>query len=212
MSDVTAIWNSNAFWAYVISVKLKHQAWEPRRLLSVIGASLGVLAVVYGSNQETEISDSNISKAPFFGNMLTLVASFAYGLYQVLYNMYAVPPSEAEDGEGGEWRRLSISSTTSIDNALVADETDDGIILDGDIVYPPPFGLYANALTSGIGLLTIFVLWIPLPFLHMTAIEPFVWPNDLKTWIAICGIALTALTFLATFMVSTPFLLTYLCD
>lgn len=172
----------------------------------MVGASLGVLAVVYGSKQEIEIPASETTKAPFFGNMLTLIASFVYGLYQVLYNMYAVPPSESEDGEGGEWRRLSISSTTSIDNALVGNEADEELSVDDNIVYPPPFGLYANALTSGIGLLTIFVLWIPLPLLHMSAVEPFVWPGDLKTSIAICGIALTALTFLATFMVSTSYL------
>ncbi|OCB86086.1 DNA ligase I [Sanghuangporus baumii] len=200
VSDVTAIWNSNAFWAYVISVKLKHSAWEPRRLAAVVIASLGVVVVIYGSKQSSDASDSDDISAPFFGNMLTLIASVGYGFYQVLYNMYAVPPSEAED-ERGAWRRLSFSSD-SVEEALVESEVTEGINLVDDIVYPPPFGLYANALTTGMGILTILILWIPLPLLHMTDIEPFAWPKDLKTLIAIFGICLSALTFLATFMIS----------
>ncbi|KAL5495427.1 hypothetical protein ACEPAI_890 [Sanghuangporus weigelae] len=200
VSDVTAIWNSNAFWAYVISVKLKHSAWEPRRLAAVVVASLGVVVVIYGSKQSSDASDSDDIRAPFIGNMLTLIASVGYGFYQVLYNMYAIPPSEAED-ERGAWRRLSFSSD-SVEEALVESEVTEGINLVGDIVYPPPFGLYANALTTGMGILTVLILWIPLPLLHMTDIEPFAWPKDLKTLIAIFGICLSALTFLATFMIS----------
>ena len=62
--------------------------------------------------------------------------------------------------------------------------------------------VYANALTSGMGIITFMFLWIPLPLLHMSSIEPFEWPSDMKTLLAIGGIALSALTFLTTFMVS----------
>lgn len=156
--------------------------------------------MIYGSKRSSGASESGEVKSPFFGNMLTLVASACYGLYQVLYNMYAVPPSEAEGDERGAWRRLSFSSD-SVDETLAADEGSEGITLVGDIVYPPPFGLYANALTTCMGMLTIFAFWIPLPILHMTAVEPFAWPSDLKTSLAICGIGVSALTFLTTFMV-----------
>ena len=208
VSDVTAIWNSNAFWAYVISVKLKHSTWEPRRLAAVIVACLGVAVVIYGSKQPSGVSDANDAKAPLFGNMLTLVASICYGFYQVLYNLYAVPPSEAED-ERGAWRRLSLSSD-SVEEALAESEGSEGISLIDDAVYPPPFGLYANALTTGMGILTILVLWIPIPLLHLTDIEPFAWPSDLKTLLGVFGIGLSALTFLATFMVSRLSLVSHL--
>ncbi|EJD04120.1 uncharacterized protein FOMMEDRAFT_106598 [Fomitiporia mediterranea MF3/22] len=200
VSDVTAIWNSNAFWAYVMSVKLKHTSWEPRRLAAVVIASIGVMVVIYGGNHPTGSSDSEDIKAPFFGNMLALAASVTYALYQVLYNMYAVPPSEAEDEDRGAWRRLSVSSD-SVDEALVNDDDIEGLNLADDVVYPLPFGLYTNALTSGIGIMTLIALWIPMPILHLTSIEPFVWPSDTKTLLAICGIGVSALTFLATFMI-----------
>lgn len=195
VSDITALWNTNAFWAYVISVKLKHQNWESRRLVAVVVASVGVLAVVYGSNG-SESPSKDHPKAPLIGCLLSLIASVGYGLYQVLYNMYAVPPSEREH-DTGDWQRLSISS-----DDISIDEELQGINSIEDTVYPPPFGLYANALTSGMGIITFMFLWIPLPLLHMSSIEPFEWPSDMKTLLAIGGIALSALTFLTTFMVS----------
>ncbi|PAV21963.1 hypothetical protein PNOK_0192000 [Pyrrhoderma noxium] len=194
VSDITALWNTNAFWAYVISVKLKHQNWESRRLVAVVVASVGVLAVVYGSNG-SESPSKDHPKAPLIGCLLSLIASVGYGLYQVLYNMYAVPPSEREH-DTGDWQRLSISS-----DGISIDEELQGINSIEDTVYPPPFGLYANALTSGMGIITFMFLWIPLPLLHMSSIEPFEWPSDMKTLLAIGGIALSALTFLTTFMI-----------
>ncbi|THH11196.1 hypothetical protein EW145_g787 [Phellinidium pouzarii] len=199
VSDVTAIWNSNAFWAYLISVKLRHLSWEPRRLASVVMASLGVLAVVYGSRNPAGIAAPDSPEAPFLGNILTLIASIGYGLYQVAYNMYAIPSSEPEP-EQDEWRRLSISSN-STDEIIPVDTDFDGTTLVDEFVHPPPFGLYANALTSAMGLMTFFVLWIPLPVLHIISIEPFEWPSNYATAFAVGGMALSAVIFNATFMV-----------
>ncbi|KAH8120153.1 hypothetical protein DFH11DRAFT_1558629 [Phellopilus nigrolimitatus] len=126
VSDVTAIWNSNAFWAYILSVKLRRLPWEPIRLASVAIAILGVFIVVYGSKHAPELAGdeaqpSDLPKAPLLGNTLTLIASFGYGLYQVSYNMYAVPPFEAEP-EHGAWQSLCPSS----DNFDEDDEDDEG--------------------------------------------------------------------------------------
>ena len=198
---MTAIWNSNAFWAYVIAVKLRHTNWEPKRLAAVVAASIGVLCVVYGAKGQNSSSSDESLKAPFVGNLLTLVASLGYGLYQVAYNLYAVPSSESElDLEHDNWQRVPTSLDAA--NVSVADEQQlEGAMLNAGAAPSPPFGLYANALTCGMGVMTFVFLWIPIPFLHYYSIEPFTWPSNLRTVISIAGIAASGLTFNATFMV-----------
>jgi len=208
VSDVTAIWNTNAFWAYVISVKLQHSTWEPRRLAAVVVACLGVFAVVYGGKDYSQpptdtpelVTGDARPTAPLFGNLLTLGASIGYGLYQVMYKTHAVPSNEAIEDDSG-WRRLSISSQ-SVEDVFPAAE-DVGLKHNDleDAVYPPPFGLYANMLTSGMGLLTFFVLWIPLPIMHYLGVEPFYLPRDPLTFFTVVGIAMSGVTFNMTFMI-----------
>ena len=110
---MTAIWNSNAFWAYVISVKVNDHDWEKRKLLSVLIASLGVLMVVYGGEKQESPSSAaeaptDVPSAPFIGNVLTLLASFSYGLYQVMYKMYATLP------EAAAWSICTSTSLSSV--------------------------------------------------------------------------------------------------
>lgn len=158
---------------------------------------MGVLVVVYGSGGSPGSSqDASEAKSPFIGNVLTLIASLCYALYQVLYDMYAVPPSENAHGTNPEWQRISV---TSIDD--LSDDEHDDVPQDGSVVYPPPFGLYANLLTSGIGLMTLLFFWIPIPILSLLGVEAFQWPTESKILLGLAGIAVSAFGFLASFMV-----------
>jgi len=131
--------------------------------------------------------------APLFGNLLTLVASFAYGLYQVLYKMYAALPSDPEVASEGFYRAIA-------EGALDPDlEHDLGSTQDA--VYPPPFAFHPNLLTSLIGLFTFVLFWIPIPFLHYSGVEIFRLPPDFFTTLTIAGIALSGVVFNAGFMV-----------
>jgi len=85
----------------VITVRLYKLKWEARKLFAVLLATLGVLAVVYGGSrgvnglediQKRSSSAPEPPKAPLIGDLLTLVASIGYGLYQVLYKRYAALP------------------------------------------------------------------------------------------------------------------------
>ncbi|KDR84970.1 hypothetical protein GALMADRAFT_233487 [Galerina marginata CBS 339.88] len=204
VSDVTAIWNTNAFFAYLISVKLFKLKWESRRLLAVVLATLGTIAVVYGgttsptekkpatNGTSTTASFSFKPSAPLLGNLLTLVASFGYGLYQVLYKIYAALPSDPE-------------VASDIVYEQIPDE-DDNVNLPLSIdpesaVYPPPFGLHPNLLTSLLGFSTLVILWIPIPFLHWSGAEVFRLPPNFLTVMAISGIAFSGVVFNAGFMV-----------
>ncbi|KAF5313178.1 hypothetical protein D9619_003283 [Psilocybe cf. subviscida] len=207
VSDVTAIWNTNAFFAYLLTVKLFNLKWEARRLLAVVLATLGTVAVVYGSASEesgnthtdapanaTGIHLSLKPTAPLVGNLLTLVASFGYGLYQVLYKIYAALPSDPELAAELQYEAIPDDVEES------GGETSFGAhAADADAQLP--FGLHPNLLTSLLGLATLLILWIPIPFLHWSGAEVFRLPPDFHTVLSITGIALSGVVFNSGFMV-----------
>jgi hypothetical protein len=84
-----------------------------------------------------------------------LIASVGYGLYQVLYKKYIVMPFDPRP----KWTEDPLTEfeppTDPPDVLLRMQET----------VYPLPFSLYPNLVTSCIGL-SLLVLWMPVPILH----------------------------------------------
>jgi drug/metabolite transporter (DMT)-like permease len=215
LSDVTAIWNTNAFFAYIITVRLFKLKWEFRKILAVLIATFGVLAVVYGDARNTDVPpadyreapDADVSidgtkpKAPLLGDLLTLCASVGYGLYQVMYKRYAALPSDPEFEPGTAYDPLPDS-----EDGPAHGLNGGNIDVDG-LTYPPPFGLHANLLTCGIGLMTFFTLWIMLPILHYCGYERFRLPPDLLTTLSIAGIAGSGLVFNGGLMVTVLYVL-----
>jgi len=204
VSDVTAIWNTNAIFAYLITVKLFGLKWEARKIVAVVLATLGVAVVVYGgaasqdgTGAQVHTALENRPTAPVLGNLLTLLASFGYGLYQVLYKIYAVAPSDPES------RRNSAYQAIPEDDELAAEQELSAVAatLDDDVVYPPPFGLHPNLLTSLVGITTCFLLGLFLPVLHSTGLETFRWPSNTLTLMSIVGIALTGVVFNSGLMI-----------
>lgn len=208
LSDVTAIWNTNAFFAYIITVRLFKLNWEPRKLLAVLIATFGVMAVVYGDVGQSELphtdqgeafvntSETVKPKAPVLGDLLTLCASVGYGLYQVLYKRHAAPLLDGESELDVPYVPLSDS------DGLSASEPDESLkVVDDDLAYPPPFGLYPNLLTGGIGLMTFSSLWIILPILHYSGFERFRLPDNLTLVLSIAGIAGSGLVFNAGLLI-----------
>ena len=213
LTDVAAIWNANAFFAYVITVQMFKLPWEGKRVFAVILATAGVMAVIYGgaaeqgSGKRPEVSQTvPTATAPLLGNLLTLVASVGYALYQVLYKRYIAlsPDPELEESLQSSYAPIPRTSSDGViefdppaedlttgDLRLVADTT----------IYPPPFGLYPNLLTSLAGVLTFLFLWFPLPILHYSGAEPFYWPANWYVTLVISAIALSGVLFNAGFMV-----------
>ena len=214
LTDVAAIWNANAFFAYVITVKMFKLPWEGKRIFAVLLATAGVMAVIYGgaSIQEGDNKQPEISRAvptataPLLGDLLTLIASVGYGFYQVLYKRYLALPSDPER-EGPSQSSYTPISRTSFDGVSDADSLTEYLTSGGPqsisdtTVYPPPFGLHPNLLTSFAGVFTLLFLWIPLPVLHYVGAEPFHWPTNWYVALMISGIALSGVVFNAGFMV-----------
>jgi len=150
-SDLTAIYNCSAFFAYVFSVPLLGEQIRLPKVLAVIIAVGGVFIVAYGdsynnSNSATSPSSdpslpsSHPDSAPSRGiaNLVIGVGSILYGLYEVMYKRLGCPPSGTSPGRSM---------------------------------------LFANFIGTCIGCFTLCVLWIPLPILHYTGIETFALPT-----------------------------------
>ncbi|KAI0308234.1 hypothetical protein B0F90DRAFT_138893 [Multifurca ochricompacta] len=207
LSDVTAIWNTNAFFAYIIAVRLFKLNWEVRKLLAVLIATFGVMAVVYGDATESgfppadhresfrDAREQAKPKAPLIGDLLTLCASVGYGLYQVMYKRHAALPSDPEYESGGAYAPIPDSED------LTAGSLNGSNTRAGGSAYPPPFGLYPNLVTCGIGLMTLYSLWIILPVLHYSGYERFRLPHDAIVTFSIAGIAISGLVFNAGLMI-----------
>jgi drug/metabolite transporter (DMT)-like permease len=149
-SDLTAIYNCSAFFAYVFSIWLLHDKLRLDKLFSVGLAIAGVLVVAYGDKEDPKTpgqhggaaggrpGGSGPASHRVLGNVIIGIGSILYGLYEVLYKKLACPPEGTSPGRGM---------------------------------------IFANAVGSMIGLFTFTVLWIPLPILHFTGLESFELPQ-----------------------------------
>lgn len=151
-SDLTAIYNCSAFFAYVFSIMLLHDKLRLDKAVAVTVAIAGVLIVAYGDTKDprhagphggasggrpADGKEKAEGTSRTAGNLIIGIGSVLYGLYEVLYKKYACPPEGTSPGRGM---------------------------------------IFANTFGSLIGLFTLTVLWIPIPILHVTGLERFELP------------------------------------
>lgn len=171
-SDLTAIYNCSAFFAYAFSVPLLKEKLRLDKSFAVLVAIVGVLIVAYGDATPTKHGgksggsvgggdpDKEASNR-LAGNLIIGVGSVLYGFYEVLYKKLACPPEGTSPGRGM---------------------------------------IFANTFGSLIGCFTLFVLWIPLPILHMTGLEIFELPRGEAAWTMLVSVFANA-TFSGSFLV-----------
>ncbi|KAF8585001.1 hypothetical protein K439DRAFT_1344581 [Ramaria rubella] len=212
IGDVTALWNTNSFWVYVLTVWLYRMNWEFRKLGAVILASVGVLLDVYGGSTTPNASDHTLGEAlshpqdgptaPVLGDILTFIASVSYALYQVGYKRYAALPNDPEGADSIEHRRVFSyeSLSDASDSSSLAGPARHRVPADKD-PGSLPFGLYANLLTSCMGLCTAITLAFAFPILHWLSIEQFTLPPDKITLWCVVGIASAGVVFNSCFMI-----------
>lgn len=171
-SDLTAIYNCSAFFAYAWSVPLLKEKLRMGKSFAVFVAIVGVLIVAKGDDvatKHTSLSagapknpeDSNDASNRPLGNMIIGAGSILYGLYEVVYKKLACPP------EG-----------TSAFRSVI----------------------FANTFASFIGCFTFLVLWFPIPILHFTGVERFELPTGLTAWMLLASVLANA-TFSGSFLV-----------
>ena len=164
-SDLTAIYNCSAFFAYVFSIPLLREPFRLDKSFAVVIAIIGVLVVAYGDTKP-QGADANSgagedANSRFAGNLIIGIGSILYGLYEVLYKRYACPPEGCAPNRGV---------------------------------------IFANLVGSLIGCFTLFVLWFPLPILHITGIEKFALPTGATAWWLFLSVIMNA-TFAGSFLV-----------
>lgn len=173
-SDLTAIYNCSAFFAYAFSIPILHEKVRASKVVAVAIAVAGVFVVAYGDTSPAKHGSKSGGgaggdKAPpsheaenrAFGNLVIGVGSVLYGLYEVLYKRLACPPEGAAPNKGM---------------------------------------IFANTFGSLIGLFTLTVLWIPLPLLHYMGWETFELPRGEQAWMMAISVLANA-TFSGSFLV-----------
>jgi drug/metabolite transporter (DMT)-like permease len=100
-SDLTAIYNCSAFFAYAFSVPILKEKLRLDKSLAVLLAIIGVLIVSYApSKADNEAPDPTEPKNRVLGNLVIGVGSVLYGFYEVLYKRLACPPEGTSPGRG----------------------------------------------------------------------------------------------------------------
>ncbi|PKS07727.1 hypothetical protein jhhlp_006335 [Lomentospora prolificans] len=90
-SDLTAIYNCSAFFAYAFSVPLLK---EPLRMDKSIAVAVAIIGVLVHKQSRPSAARR------FFGNLIIGFGSVLYGLYEVLYKRFACPPDGVSPGRG----------------------------------------------------------------------------------------------------------------
>ncbi|KAF7713148.1 Solute carrier protein, family 35 member F3/F4 protein [Penicillium ucsense] len=105
-SDLTAIYNCSAFFAYAFSIPLLNDKLRLDKILSVCVAIIGVLIVAYGDRPSKAAPDGSAKAGDteaqnrLLGNIIIGIGSVLYGLYEVLYKRFACPPEGTSPGRG----------------------------------------------------------------------------------------------------------------
>lgn len=173
-SDLTAIYNCSAFFAYAFAVPMLHEKLRWSKVGAVAVAIIGVLVVAYGDQGSAKhgsksgggaggphAPDNEEADNRALGNIVIGIGSVLYGFYEVLYKKVACPPDGCSPGRGV---------------------------------------IFANLCGSGIGVFTICVLWIPIPILHVLGWETFELPRGEAAWMLAIS-TLSNATFSGSFLV-----------
>lgn len=104
-SDLTAIYNCSAFFAYAFSIPLLKEKLRFDKVFSVAVATLGVMVVAYGDRPAKKVSKGGTTSDDeagnrLLGNLVIGIGSILYGLYEVLYKRFACPPEGTSPGRG----------------------------------------------------------------------------------------------------------------
>lgn len=104
-SDLTAIYNCSAFFAYAFSIPLLGDKMRFDKIFAVLVAIAGVMTVVYGdsgaSEDDTKAGEgAGNTKNRLAGNVVIGIGSVLYGLYEVMYKKMACPPEGISPGRG----------------------------------------------------------------------------------------------------------------
>lgn len=92
-SDLSAIYNASAFFAYAFSIPVLHDRVRVDKVVAVVISVLGVLVIAYGDRASGH-EESAVAGKRTLGNIIIAAGAVLYGLYEVLYKKYGCPPDQ----------------------------------------------------------------------------------------------------------------------
>lgn len=103
-ADLTAIGNSATFFAAAFSVPLLKEKLSREAILAIVLSTIGTVTIAYGdTSSSTETDDdatTKIGTSRLAGNLVAVVGSVAFGLYEVLLKKWASPAPSAAAAQG----------------------------------------------------------------------------------------------------------------
>lgn len=221
---MTALYATATFFTYGFSLLLLHTPLSRTIISAIIVAFSGVLLIAFsGARAENPTNDDSEGGGPphrILGDLIMLFGAAVLGLYEVIYKL-SLP-----EGQGGVVTHDKMDQNTAMPiveyNAVhqLYDGSNDHpspsprptstthrrssslpvLLNPGNATQEEhqhlPIGLHANFLTSCIGITTLVVFWIPLPFLDMVGWEDLKWPG--KAMGSIGWICLAGATYVST--------------
>lgn len=176
MPDITAIFNSSCFFAYALSIRMLGERSMLSKWLAVVLAMIGVLVMAYGSTRQhrstgddpkllaDNLRDDGVGiSTEFIGNVIVAFAAVAYAYYEVFYKKYASPDTSVFDSHQEEHEIEERPRRPS--DAQLLDHPRKAVYL--------TTVTFANTITGFLGILTMFLLWMPIVPLHILGWEPF---------------------------------------
>lgn len=172
MGCITSIYNTFSIWAMLLAVFVLGEPWGIRDAAAVVCACAGVALVAFGS------SNGSTTNAPFaiIGNAFALLGAISMAGYEIVYRIIAVFD---EDEQGDAYAPLNRDEEEESQSSVHYQKL--------------PFGLYAITMTTGIGLGTLALFWIPLLVAHLYGFETIELPSNTGTCVVIgisilCGV------------------------
>lgn len=224
ITDITAIYNVFAFWAYLLAIRMLGEKPTTWKLASVLVAVTGVFIIAYGDSfllpSTSPIETPSLVPSPdassrLLGNLLALFGSISYAWYEVWYKLNVALPDFPTD----QVEQENVEEEEEANALLSQEENNDEESTSTYPSHPPPasllsitsvdpsvlhpsastYLLYSNFITTSIGFGTLLMLWIPIPVLHWLELEVFELPPK-GALLAISFMILSGVAFNASFM------------
>lgn len=178
MGNITAIYNTFSIWALVLAVLVLGEPWRMRDIGSVVLACGGVALVAYGGATGSNVKGTH----RLAGDSLALLGAVSMAAYEVCYRVVAT----YDEGAAGGYAPLVEQPQGESDERESAES-------DAVEYTPLPFGLFAIAITTAIGLATILLFLGPLVAAHILGLETLELPQTAGTTLVIllsvtCGV------------------------
>jgi drug/metabolite transporter (DMT)-like permease len=89
MAELTAIYNTSCFWAYLFSIILLDESIRAEKIIAIFLSIAGVVIMTLSDSKD----NGHFSIVTLMGDLLSCFGALMYGLYQVLYKKLGSPPT-----------------------------------------------------------------------------------------------------------------------